>query len=72
VAPRAFFRCGCAPWARAASAVALAGGLAACGDGVEVLAPTPPTPIDAVADDFPADPNGARYHPMHRAAFGPI
>jgi hypothetical protein len=53
----------------------LACGALACGSGPSATVPTPvvpPDPIDAVEDDFPADASAARYHPMHRAAFGPL
>jgi hypothetical protein len=34
--------------------------------------PTPPAPVSSVTDTFQVDVDGNRYHPMHRAAFGPI
>jgi hypothetical protein len=53
----------------------LACGLIACGGGAAVpAAPSAPvaTGIDDAEEDFPADPNAARYHPIHHAAFGPV
>ena len=44
--------------------------LCGCG-GSPAAAPTPPQPVSSVTDMFRVDPHG-RYHPMHRAGFGPI
>ncbi len=41
-------------------------GLAACGSDTVVT-----DSASAEVDDFPADASAERYHPMHRAAFGP-
>jgi hypothetical protein len=65
------------PLARAVAVLALASALLSCGGGgtpttSSPAATLPPEPIDAVEDDFPADPTAQHYHPMHRAAFGPI
>jgi hypothetical protein len=64
-----------AGWRSRAAHALVAAGLSACGGGGGGSTPgaaTPPAPVDAVLDDFPADASAARYHPMHRAAFGPI
>jgi hypothetical protein len=45
---------------------------AACGGGGGGQALPPPDPTGSVTDMFPVDNQGGRYHPMHRAAFGPI
>ena len=51
--------------------ISLITSLSACG-GSGTSAATPPEPVTSVTDMFPVDPHGSRYHPMHRAAFGPI
>ena len=54
--------------------VVAAGLASACGGGGGSSArPTaPPEPVSSVTDMFHVDTMGGRYHPMHRAAFGPI
>ena len=53
--------------------VATAGLASACGGGGSGARPTaPPEPVSSVTDMFHVDTMGGRYHPMHRAAFGPI
>jgi hypothetical protein len=51
-------------------------GLAACGGGTPGTTPTsatsPGVPLGAAGESFPADPDAARYHPIDRAAFGPL
>lgn len=51
----------------ASAAVLLSG----CGAG-STTAPTPPGATSSVTDMFSVNAEGARFHPMHRAAFGPI
>jgi Glycosyl hydrolase family 31 C-terminal domain len=51
-------------------------GLAACGGGVSgtggPTSATTPTTASAATDGSPADSSAARYHPIDRAAFGPL
>src|SRR5262245_49274346 len=61
--PRAGFRAACALSCLAAACGGGGGG----GQGLP-----PPDPRGSVMDMFPVDNQGGRYHPMHRAAFGPI
>ena len=56
---------------RGFACVVVAASLSGCG-GSTAASPTPPEPVTSVTDMFPVDPHGSRYHPMHRAAFGPI
>jgi hypothetical protein len=46
---------------------------AACGGGTGggATPPTAPAPPDTEGEEFPADASADRYHPIHRAAFGP-
>ena len=52
-------------------ACVLGGALSGCG-GSGSRGITPPEPTSSVTDGFTVNPEGSSYHPMHRAAFGPI